>query len=537
MAIEGNLAHVGLADICQLLAMGRKTGCLTVSNRPSYGNIYFAKGRVVYASVLNRPDRLGDLLVKNGVITEEQLTQGIAAQGEEPGRRLGEILMGQGSLAEDDLNRFVTLQIEEAVYHLFAWSEGTFRFEPDEAPPDEAMLVSVNAEGLLLEGARRVDEWSLIEKKISDFDLIFSVEHLPDEDDVDVELTDNQRRVLPLIDGERTVEDLVEASGLVEFDTAKALFGLVQAGFVSKTGQRVRDPLVEDVSEPSELAPAYHRAGLYTDAAREFERVLAADPSDTGARFGLAVIALKLGAYQDGLRHLDALDDTVRSRPGVLKNRALALEHLGRLEEAESVLDQALAMDASDADAALSRAIVALKRGDPKQARRRLSKARSLLKNGAPPLYYAYGVLAAAMMGDLDSAAAVGEEGLRRYPEDTALLVNLGAVLERQGKNDKAEALYLKAVSLPNPTPQAHKNLGDFALRRGDVAGARAHFERAVNLDPRLGDDVYAKLGAIALREDDVEWARMLWQRALELNPDNEAAKTGVARLGKAPGE
>jgi tetratricopeptide (TPR) repeat protein len=505
MAIEGNLAHVGLADICQLLAMGRKTGCLTVSNRPSYGNVYFAKGRVIYASVLNRPDRLGDLLVKNGVITEEQLTQGIDAQGKDPGRRLGEILMGQGSLVEEDLNRFVTLQIEEAVYHLFGWSEGTFRFEPDEAPPEEVMLVSINAEGLLLEGARRVDEWSLIEKKISDFDLIFSVEHLPDEDDADVELTDNQRRILPLLDGERTVEDLVEASGLVEFDTAKALFGLAQAGFVSKTGQRIRDPLVEDVSESSELAPAYHRTGLYTDA-----------------------------AYQDSLKHLDALDESVKGRPGVLKNRALALEHLGRLEEAESVLDKLLARDASDADAALSRAIVALKRGDPTQARRRLSKARRLLKNGAPPLYYAYGVLAAAMMGDLDSAAAVGEEGLRRYPEDTALLVNLGGVRERQGKPDSAEELYLKAVSLPNPTPQAHKNLGDFAFRRGDVAGARAHFEKAVNLDPRLGDDVYAKLGAIALREDDVEWARMLWQRALELNPENEAAKTGVAGLEKA---
>ena len=58
MAIEGSLADVGLADISQLLSLGRKTGCLTVTDRSNFGYIYFEKGRVVYASVLNRPDRL-----------------------------------------------------------------------------------------------------------------------------------------------------------------------------------------------------------------------------------------------------------------------------------------------------------------------------------------------------------------------------------------------------------------------------------------------------------------------------------------------
>ena len=69
MAIEGSLQDVSLADICQLLAMGRKTGCLTITDRSNFGYIYFRDGRVIYASVLNRRDRLGELLVRNHVIT------------------------------------------------------------------------------------------------------------------------------------------------------------------------------------------------------------------------------------------------------------------------------------------------------------------------------------------------------------------------------------------------------------------------------------------------------------------------------------
>ena len=68
------------------------------------------------------------------------------------------------------------LQIEEAVYYLFTWTSGTFNFEAGVRPEREDFLVRINPESLLLEGARRVDEWSLIEKKIPSFDLIFSVD-------------------------------------------------------------------------------------------------------------------------------------------------------------------------------------------------------------------------------------------------------------------------------------------------------------------------------------------------------------------------
>jgi hypothetical protein len=167
MAIEGSLQDVNLADICQLLGMSRKTGCLSVTDRSNFGYIYFKAGRVIHASVLNRPDRLGELLVRNHVITRKDLSQAMERQALQRGKRLGELLVEQGSIDEEKLQRFIQMQIEEAVYHLFAWTQGSFHFDPDQKPDEDGIfLVSINIESLLMEGARRVDEWSLFEKRI-----------------------------------------------------------------------------------------------------------------------------------------------------------------------------------------------------------------------------------------------------------------------------------------------------------------------------------------------------------------------------------
>ena len=97
-------------------------------------------------------------------------------QGGEREQKLGEILVQQGAISRDDLQHYIRVQIEEAVYYLFTWNSGTFNFEAGVRPEREDFLVRINPEYLLLEGARRVDEWSLIEKKIPSFDLIFSVD-------------------------------------------------------------------------------------------------------------------------------------------------------------------------------------------------------------------------------------------------------------------------------------------------------------------------------------------------------------------------
>jgi tetratricopeptide (TPR) repeat protein len=541
MAIEGQLEDVGLADICQLLAMGRKTGCLTVTDRSSFGYVYFEKGRVVYANVLNRPDRLGELLVRNKVITRDDLSRAMERQARAPGRRLGRILVDQGNLTEEELSRFITIQIAEAVYHLFGWERGSFHFDPDELPQEEGIVpVSLNAESLLLEGARRVDEWSFIQKKVPSLDLIFALERDPQEAE-DLELTPEQEQILPLLDGTRSVAELVQESGLVEFEAAKAIYGLVQAGFATRVGQRESQVPAEreaGVGQHLSLGRAYERAGMLDDAAREYGAALELDPRHGVARVRLALIALRRGRPQEALDHYAGAPEGVRDTFGALRNRAFALELLERYEDALILLDRAAEMRPGDAGIHLARGIVLLKDRRPRRSREALRRHRAALEEGesSSALYYAFATLASAADRDWDEALRLGKEGLSLHPEDPAILVNLGALLEVRGEAGAAEALYLRAASQPRTPAQAHKNLGDLAYRRGDQAGARAHFERAVRLDPRLGDDVYLKLGNLAHKDGDRENAAVFWRRALELNPENEVVRTNLEAAGAAAG-
>jgi tetratricopeptide (TPR) repeat protein len=515
--------------------MGRKTGCLTVTDRSSFGYIYLDDGRVVYANVLNRPDRLGELLVRNGAIDREALSQAMEQQAREPGRRLGQILVDQGALTNDELLRFITIQIEEAVYHLFAWERGSFQFDADARPDAEnASHVSINAESLLLEGARRVDEWSQIEKKIPSMDVVFAREGRPADEEGAPELTPAQLTLLELVDGTRAVEELVHESGLVEFDVAKALYGLLQAGFISRRGERKRAGKGEErrvgVNERLNVAQAYYRAGMFEDAEREYRGVLEVDPVDETARGRLALIALRARRLQEALEHYEAAPDTVREGYVGLRNRALALELLGRPEDALELLDRAARLRPEDGALLLERAVALLKANRPSEARDLLRRYRDGVgpTGRVPPLYYAYGVLALAAAGDAEGAVRLGREGITRYPDSGEILVNLAVVLEERGEREAAESFYLRAVSEPPAPPQAHRNLGDLAYRRGDHAGARAHFERAVRIDPALGDDVYLKLGNLSYKEGDRDLALQHWRRALELNPRNEVVRTNL---------
>jgi tetratricopeptide (TPR) repeat protein len=535
MAIEGSLQDVSLADICQLLAMGRKTGCLSVTDRSNFGYLYFENGRVIYASLLNRPDRLGELLVRNGVIEEEQLASAMSRQADGRSRSLvGEILLADGAITSEDLHRFIRVQIEEAVYHLFTWTRGSFHFDLDQRPEEEGLfLVDIPAESLLLEGARRVDEWSLIEKKIPSFDLVFEVVKDPAEDP-DVELEPNQVRILPLIDAERTVQDVVSAAGMVEFDVGKALYGLIQAGFLERSGRRVTDgpEIDEQVRQHLNLGVAFYRSGMLEDATREFNAVVQKDPRNEGALHRLGLVAFRSRRYEDALRFFDRISGDDPAAFGVHRNRALTLEMLGRFDEALEALARCEALRPGDGEVALSRGVLLMQAGAPVEALADLQTYRADPAIKLPsPLFFATGVLAAAMAGNLDQSVALGREGLGLYPESGPILVNTAAALEQRGDDQTAEALYARAVALTPPPAQAHKALGDQAYAKGDLDQARIHYEKAVKVDPRLGDDVYLRLGTLAHGDADTDVARLLWRRALDLNPTNEAVRAHLELL------
>ena len=538
MAIRGSLREASLPDVLQLLSLGKKTGCLSVAHRNSFGYIYFEQGRISYASIVNRRDRLGDILVKNGVITQAQLDAAIDAQRMHRDVRLGELLVAQRALTREALTQHVRLQIEEAVYFLFTWTEGTFNFEPDVAPEQQDIIVSINPESLLLEGARRVDEWGLIEKKVPSFDIIFELDRAKLQS-TDIALEDDQRRVVELVDGQRDVAQIVEDSGLGEFDVGKALYGLATAGFVHRIGKtRPAQPSVSDtkVDEHRNLGVAFYRTGMYEEALREFRRVRELREQDQGARFHEGLIQLRQGAWEDAARTFADASLQTGARPAVFHNLAFALESLGRYADARAALEEALRRGGNrDPRIHTSLAAIALRQGDAAQADAELEKARSLLGARSPAaVWFHYAALAAAMQGDLSRASAIIDEGLAQHPR-VAALHNTGAVIqERRGDIERAVAALEEGLAEDASLPQLHKNLGDCLYRAGRYDEALEAYRRAVNVAPDLGDDVYLRLGNIHFRRHDRGEAIRCWERALELDPDNAIVRTNLGAVRTA---
>ena len=450
---------------------------------------------------------------------------------------IGEVLVEQGSLTQEKLEEYIAVQIEEAVYIIFQWSEGTFEFEPDVMPDERVFRVSVSIDVLLMEGARRVDEWSVVEKKITSMDLIFSLERNPLEDE-GLDLTDDQKEIIPLIDGKRSVTDLVEDSGLAQFDTGKALYGLIQAGFAVQVGKRVAEDTAEgSLEEHVGAGLAAYRSGLMDDATRELRKALEVDPTHATARAYLALISLRQGKAQEAIVHFDGVGEDTKPSYALLRNRSLAYERLGRYAEALSTLDAAEKLDADDAGLALARGIVQMKSGDGAAAMGSLKVYQDKLGSETPPpMFYAFSILAAGLTGDMVRALEIGEEGLKRYPDEGAILVNAGAVLEHRGDGDAATAYYERAIKSDSPPPQAFKAQGDRALGQGAKAQAKQHFESALKEAPRLGEDVLIKLGAIELENSNTDEAATLWRRALALNPENSPLRTKIDQLGATVG-
>ena len=535
MAIRGSLKEASLPDVLQLLSMGKKSGCLSVTHRNNFGSIFFDKGRISYASIVNRRDRLGDILVKSGAISQGQLDEVIGLQAKSRGKRLGELLVEHGMLTREELHAQIRIQIEEAVYYLFTWAEGTFNFESDIRPEEQDFLVSINPESLLLEGARRVDEWSLIEKKVPAFDLVFEVDKRKLEESAP-SLTAEQEALVPLIDGRRDVHALVDESGLVEFEVGKALFGLATAGFLHRVGKsKPQEQVAADVrvEEHRNLGVAFYKTGMLDEAVREFRRVAELRPDDSGARFHLGLAHLRLGKWSEALTHLEAAARQRGAKMAVFHDLALALERLGRLDEARAALGEALRRGGDEEPRVhVSLGVLALRDGQFEEADAHFMRARPLYGTRSPSAVWFHAAsLAAGLSGQLDKAIAILTEGTQAHPHAAALHNNLAVALAAAGRRDEAIGVVDRGLAEDPSLAPLHRNRGDLLLVAGRQEAALEAYQRAVKHHETLGPEVWARIGGLRAAQGEQGEAEAAWERALQLDPTHAEARARLAAV------
>jgi tetratricopeptide (TPR) repeat protein len=316
MAIEGPLRELGIHDVFQLLDLSRKTGMLRVTSelRDDEGIVIFESGRVVQASVRSNPMSLEDMLLRSGRVTQTDLERArVMRTGNGRGRSLGEHLVQCGALSRKELERQMRLQIESVVFELMSWREGFFSFEElaqEELPA--APEIHVSTESLLMEGARRIDEWSRIADKIPSLTVVPTLAPVDDAHPTQIDLLPDEWEVLTMIDGKRDLRAIATALGRAEFDIAKVVYGLVTTGVVEVQAAPERrnsesQRAASEWDERLERARKSLDAGDATEALAVAAAVRAADPARTEARLLVATALTRLR------RHGEALDELRRA--------------------------------------------------------------------------------------------------------------------------------------------------------------------------------------------------------------------------------
>ncbi len=207
MAFQGSLSELHLPDIIQLVSVSGKTGVFRLIDGAHKGDIWLHEGRIVHAE-------------------HEDLTG------------------------------------EEAVYALAIWRTGEFRFEAGIVPPRQTIQKSNT--NLLMEAARRLDEWRVLSKKIPSVELVPEFVILETREG-QINLNTMEWLLLSKIDGQRSVKQIAMAAGMSVFDSAKLLYGLVatnlirlrQAGPASNPGATVHvGPAVQTTPAARPATPA-----------------------------------------------------------------------------------------------------------------------------------------------------------------------------------------------------------------------------------------------------------------------------------------
>jgi CheY-like chemotaxis protein len=232
--IQGNLASFRIVEVLQMLGLQRQTGRLAISRSDEDAEIYFKDGAIVFASSNSEGSKTGmeGLLRRSCRITDDGIRH-VLRIAEITSQPIDRILAKEKMLDFRTFADCLKRHTESTVYKVMAWNDGTFFFEKA-PPPLFATPMQLKVDDLLLEGARRADEWTLIQQKIPNFTIVFEP-MIGDADELTTRgMSDIDMKVFSLIDGKRTVQAIIEDSCLSEFEVAKSMFILLSVNLIRR---------------------------------------------------------------------------------------------------------------------------------------------------------------------------------------------------------------------------------------------------------------------------------------------------------------
>ena len=224
MKLEGSLDAFSLPDIFQLLSFTKKTGALHLSHDGCDGVVFFTGGQVTGASADGSRQPLARRLIGSSAVDDAALGAAVERAGKGEGVGIVKALLEAGTVEEELLRTAVEDQSVDAVFDLLRWLAGDFAFVLDESNPDD-VGVTLKVEAVLADAEARRESWETVSQVVPSPTAVLNMPVLlPD----DPRITRDEWALLSLVDGRRTVSDLVDLTGCGQYAVVSTLAGLVE---------------------------------------------------------------------------------------------------------------------------------------------------------------------------------------------------------------------------------------------------------------------------------------------------------------------
>jgi hypothetical protein len=235
MALSGSLREFALWEIVQLLSGQKKTGRLHLERGGERYSLYFLDGRIAGAREpgLAPNDPLMKFLRRVRWLSDEQL-RGIESLNAESGRDLVDLLLNGRYVDAEELLALYERMVLDLLFRMLRWEDGEYSFTAV-VPPECALPISLSTDSLLMEAARRVDEYRRQMSELPDAHVILGLRELPDPD---AALSDSEKELFGLVDGRRTLAEVVAQAPVTDYEAMEGIGHLLENRWIEIVGAR-----------------------------------------------------------------------------------------------------------------------------------------------------------------------------------------------------------------------------------------------------------------------------------------------------------
>lgn len=202
----------------------KSTGVLLTAAGPFKKRVYLQRGVVSFAASNHRNDRLGEMLLRRGVLSLQDYWKASAAIV--PGKRFGTVLVERGLITPAQLVWAVKEQVKEIVFSLFDLPAGTCQFLSETDARDETITLSIHTPELVRLGVGRMDTITWPMEAFPDLDARFCLSIASEELVERLTLKEEELKVLSSLEGGPPLREVVASTALGHFDLLKFLWAL-----------------------------------------------------------------------------------------------------------------------------------------------------------------------------------------------------------------------------------------------------------------------------------------------------------------------